>query len=64
LVIDDELVRRAQTVLGTRGIKDTVDRALEEVIALGARRALIERLETQRGLDIGDDTLADRAWGK
>lgn len=64
LVIDDALVEQARQVLGTRGLKDTVDRALEEVIAVYARRAFIRRLETQDGLDLGDVEVMRRAWGE
>lgn len=63
LVIDEALVERARGILGTRGIKDTVDRALEEVIAAHARRALVRRFETQDGLDLTDGEIMRRAWG-
>lgn len=63
LVIDDALVEQARQVLGTRGLKDTVDRALEEVIAVHARRAFVRRLETQDGLDLDNVDVMRRAWG-
>ncbi|MGH2411717.1 MAG: type II toxin-antitoxin system VapB family antitoxin [Chloroflexota bacterium] len=62
LVIDDRVVERAQKILGTRGLKDTVDRALEQVIAADARRALVRRLETQQGLDLADEDVMRQAW--
>ena len=43
-MVDKELVARASAVLGTRGLKATVQRALKEVIALDARRRFVERL--------------------
>jgi Arc/MetJ family transcription regulator len=64
LVIDDVLIERARQVLGTRGLKDTIDRALEEVVAAAARRALIRRLETQEGLDLTDEEVLRQAWGE
>jgi hypothetical protein len=45
LLIDDAKVRRAREILGTHGIKDTIDRALDEVLALQARRRELERLK-------------------
>ena len=63
LAIDESLVERARSILGTRGIKDTVDRALEDVIAADARRALVRRFETQDGLDLADEEIMRRAWG-
>jgi Arc/MetJ family transcription regulator len=62
LVIDDDLIGRAQAVLGTHGIKDTIDRALEEVVCRSARRALVERLATLEGLDLADEDVMARAW--
>jgi Arc/MetJ family transcription regulator len=63
LTIDEDLVERARDILGTHGIKDTVDRALEEVIAADARRALVRRFETQDGLDLADEEIMRQAWG-
>lgn len=64
LVIDEALVEQARRILGTRGIKDTVDRALEQVVVQDARRALIRRLESQDGLDLGDEDVMRQAWGE
>lgn len=62
LEIDDELFARARQVLGTRGLKDTVQRALEEIVALDARLRSIERLRTMDGLDLDDPEVMARAW--
>lgn len=62
LVINDGLMKEARAILGTRGIKDTVDRALEEVVSTHARRALIHRFQTQNGLDLADDGVMQSAW--
>ncbi len=62
LVIDDQLLDRARKVLGTRGMKQTIDRALEEVVAWEARRALIRRLESHDGLDLLDPAVTAQAW--
>jgi len=61
--IDEERLARAQRVLGTTGIKDTVDRALEEVVRAELRRRLAERVRSGEGIDRGDDVLeASRGW--
>ena len=62
LEFDEELFARAQRVLGTRGLKATVTRAFEEVLALDARRRAIEQLQQMDGLDLDDPEVTDRAW--
>jgi len=60
--VDDELVARAGAVLGTRGLKATIHRALEEVVARQARLRLVDRLRTMEGLDLDDAEVMRRAW--
>jgi hypothetical protein len=60
--INEELFERAREVLGTRGLKDTVHRAFEEVLALEARRQSIRRLQTMEGLDLDRPEVMDNAW--
>ena len=62
ITVDDALVQRARQILGTHGLKDTVDRALEEVVAAEARRAFIRRLEAQDGIDLSDPAIRSAAW--
>jgi len=62
LVIDDAKLRRVRKVLGTKGIKDTIDRALDEVLALDARRRLVQKLRTMNGLDLADPKVMAGAW--
>ena len=62
LVVDEALLRRASAVLGTNGLKATVDRALQEVIAADGRRRFAERLREMRGLDLDDPQVMDAAW--
>ena len=62
LVVDEALLRRASAVLGTSGLKATVDRALEEVVAADTRRRLAQRLREMRGLDLDDPQVMDAAW--
>lgn len=62
LVVDEQLLRRASAVLGTTGLKATVDRALEEVVAADSRRRFAERLREMRGLELNDARVMDAAW--
>ena len=62
LTIDDDLVRRAANVLGTGGLKATVDAALQEVVAADARRRFVERLRVMRGLDLDQPDIMAGAW--
>ena len=44
VMIDDERIERASKILGTTGIRDTVEAALDEVIARDARMRFLERI--------------------
>jgi Arc/MetJ family transcription regulator len=63
ITVDDELLAKAQAVLGTHGLKDTVDEALNEIVRAALRRDLARRLETGEGLDF-DEAIrrAARQW--
>ena len=50
MVIDRGKAAEAKKILGTRTLAETVDRALDEVISLAARRRLLERIEREGGL--------------
>lgn len=61
--MDDTLLAEARSVLGTHGLKETVDRALAEVVRASRRRALARRLASGAGLDFDDRTIqAVRQW--
>jgi Arc/MetJ family transcription regulator len=61
--IDDELVEEAKLALGTRGLRDTVHKALAEVVRAARRRALADRLATGKGMDLDEETVeAARRW--
>lgn len=49
--VDEDLLAKAQDVLGTSGLKDTVDAALDEVVRAHLKRRLIERIKTGKGID-------------
>ena len=62
LEVDEELFERARHVLGTRGLKATVQRAFEEVLALDARRRAIRQLQEMDGLDLDRPEIMAEAW--
>ena len=62
LEIDERKLAKARRVLGTKGIKDTIERALDEVIAYEARRKAVERLRTMDGLELNDPGVMATAW--
>ncbi len=53
LAIDRSKVDEAREILGTRTIAATVDAALDEVIRLGRRRQVLERVRRDGGLGPG-----------
>lgn len=53
LVIDRRKMDEAREILGTRTLAETVDAALDEVIALAARRRLMERIRRSKTDGIG-----------
>jgi hypothetical protein len=59
LIVDDRKIRRVREILGTKGIKDTIDRALDEVLALDARRRELDRLKK---LTTRDLEAMQKAW--
>jgi Arc/MetJ family transcription regulator len=60
LDIDDEMLSKAREILGTRGIKDTVDEALREIVRREAGRRLIARLKENE--DLRNPEIMERAW--
>jgi hypothetical protein len=57
LRIDRTKVDEARKVLGTVTIADTVDAALDEVINLGRRRRLLDRIRRDGGIGPGPEEL-------
>lgn len=53
LVIDREKMDEAREILGTKTLAETVDAALDEVIALAARRRLMDRIRRSKTGGIG-----------
>ena len=49
--LDEKQLGRVQRVLGTRGIKETIDRAFAEVLRANLRRRLARRIGAGDGID-------------
>lgn len=62
LEFDEELFEQARRVLGTRGLKATVRRAFEQILALEARRQTIQQLQDMDGLDLDRPEVMAGAW--
>ena len=62
VAVDDDLIRQAEAILGTRGITATVAAALREVTRVAARRAAIDDLVLRDGLDLDDPEVMAGAW--
>ena len=60
--VDGLLLDQVQQVLGTSSIKETIDRALREVMRAEARRREIRALAGMEGLDLADDNVMAKAW--
>jgi Arc/MetJ family transcription regulator len=61
-MVDDELFSQARKALGTKGIKDTVDRALQQAVAADAGRRFLDRLRQTQDLDLDDPEVMRGAW--
>jgi Arc/MetJ family transcription regulator len=62
LRLDEELLGKARCILGTSTATETIHAALAEVVARKGRERLFERLRTQEGIDLADDTVMSQAW--
>lgn len=60
--IDEDTLAQATQILGAATMKDTVNRALTEVVLLAERRAHADRLAGMDGLDLDDDDVMAGAW--
>lgn len=60
--IDDDQLAKAQRCLGTKTKRDTVNKALAEVIAQDARRRHLERFQADAFADLRDPDVMTRAW--
>lgn len=60
--IDEDMLSKARAILGTRGVKDTVNEALLEVVRVEAGKRFIARLKDNE--DFGNPEIMERAWPK
>jgi Arc/MetJ family transcription regulator len=60
--IDDALLHDAAEILGASTMKETVNRALGEVVAAARRRRHADRLARMEGLDLDKPKVMSRAW--
>lgn len=60
--IDTAKVAAAKEILGTKGLTDTVDAALTEVVKLQQRRRLLKLLSTPGVLELDDPEVMSGAW--
>jgi hypothetical protein len=62
LVLDPKKLAKARRLLRTKGIKDTIEAALDEVIAYEARRRAAEQMRSLEGLELDHPEVMARAW--
>ena len=62
VVIDDRLLEQVRSLLGTASIRETIDRALREVLRVEARRQEITALAKMDGLDLANEEVRTKAW--
>jgi Arc/MetJ family transcription regulator len=60
LDIDEDMLSKAREILGTKGVKDTVDEALREVVRREAGRRLIAWWKENE--DLHNPEIMGRAW--
>jgi Arc/MetJ family transcription regulator len=62
LMLDQELVKQVQEILGTATTTETLDEALREVIRVRGRARGLERLRRREGMDLDDPEVMKGAW--
>ena len=60
--IDPELLDAAKSFLGTTTIKDTIDRALREIVRSQVTGEHLRDMRTLEGLDLDDPEVMAQAW--
>jgi Arc/MetJ family transcription regulator len=62
IVLDQKKLAKVRRILGTTGIKETVERAFDEILALEVRKRHVERLIKQEGIDLAKPVVMAKAW--
>ncbi len=60
--IDDGKFAQVKEILGTRTLRETIDRCFDEVITREARIRSIAQLQSMEGLDLDKPAVMDKAW--
>ena len=60
--IDADLLEQARALLGASSIRETIDRALGQVVQAAARREEIDALAKMDGLGLADEEIMSNAW--
>jgi len=60
--IDPELLDATKSFLGTTTIKDTIDRALREIVRSQVTGEHLRDMRTLEGLDLDDPEVMAQAW--
>jgi Arc/MetJ family transcription regulator len=53
--LDPDVLAEVRAILGTSGIRDTIDAAFDRIVRQAKREALLKRLQTGDGIDLGED---------
>lgn len=59
LEVEDALLSQAQKALGTKGLKETVDKAFQEAVRRYLRERLAARILSGTGIDRSPELLAE-----
>jgi Arc/MetJ family transcription regulator len=62
IAIDEEVAAQASRTLGTKGLTATVNQSMREVVAMAARRRMVERLRNMQGMDLDKPEVMSGAW--
>ena len=62
LMIDQELVKQVQEILGTSTTTETISESLREVIRVRGRARGLERQRRREGMDLDDPEVMKGAW--
>lgn len=60
--LDQKKLSRVRRLLGTTGIKDTVEKAFDEILAMEQRKRAVERLVKMDGIELADPEVMAGAW--
>lgn len=60
--INEQLFEAVRRVLATRTVRETVEKAFEEVLRAEARRQEVRALSAMEGMDLDDPAVMAGAW--